>query len=295
MTVAIVDEFEESGPAVDVESGTAKLTREVGIAGGQYESLLADLFGSRTVAGWGFTFGVRAQHPRYNWLRASSAELVGSYVRGDPPHGEDGVRPNERVKIVYTGEVLNSTMGTPDTIDPPTGTFLTYRRQNGIQMMTLPEKHLIWSDGTDVQNNPNAGIVLPIVTHTITWHNVDYPPWTAMDEASGCVNFPDIFGWALGTALFCGYEVELTRDVSGADRFSLTYTFMEMKLAITRIAGGELLTTPITWNHAYRGADADEWTRPWDEYAVRGEEPGWDWSSPVYKSYFFSLLFTPGP
>lgn len=128
-------------------------------------------------------------------------------------------------------------------------TFLSFRTSIGGEYITYPSGALEWtSDQEDVTDEVQAGVVVPIIEHSVTWHNCALPPWAKIRATVGRVNNAQYFGAGVGTLLFLGVEAsrELTSD--GEKQWELEYRFSEKNV------GTE--ASPKGWNYFLR-PDAD--------------------------------------
>ena len=108
MTVTIIAELPESPLRLDLDAGTASITRTVIIDGADLEEYLDDLFGMSFQEGWGFAHSHHALHPTYTWLKATGVEAE-SHPSKDPPHPTDTRYPNLlRVRVTYKAAFLSA-------------------------------------------------------------------------------------------------------------------------------------------------------------------------------------------
>lgn len=163
---------------------------------------------------------------------------------------------------------LQQTTGWPN-IEPPEGSFFTYRQDLGGEYKTLPGFSFHWASGIRdaigqlVPVAPEAlpTVRRPVTEHQISWHRVVRPPWTAMRQWRGYVNSVAFMGAPAETVLFEGATAE-REFISFGDLeypefgWRIMYVFREKSIydAATKAYYG--------WNHTYRGKPQNS--------------PGWD-------------------
>lgn len=124
-----------------------------------------------------------------------------------------------------------------------TETLLSHRVSVGAEWLILPSSGLVWGNGWDataqeydtdgvraVTSEINAGILIPIFEHQITWHRVAAPPWSAIRASIGCVNDDGFAGAAAGTLLFLGVEASVEYNNEGLNFWKMDYKFSEKNL-----------------------------------------------------------------
>jgi hypothetical protein len=118
----------------------------------------------------------------------------------------------------YTGQLAQLTVGyqwmiagsgalpNPRSMDVEPDTFLTYNRKIGGEYVTLPGRHIQWSDDPDIPVPKDAlpTLRIPITEHHFTWNRVTRPPETAMANVAGKINATKWAGYSAETMLFDG-------------------------------------------------------------------------------------------
>jgi hypothetical protein len=76
-----------------------------------------------------------------------------------------------------------------------------------------------------VRQNVQAGRFVPILEHTINWHYVLFPPWTAIRNSVGSVNNASFANCPTGTLLFVGAEASIDFTAVSTKFWTLQYKF----------------------------------------------------------------------
>jgi hypothetical protein len=147
-------------------------------------------------------------------------------------------------------------------------TFLTYRSDHGAEAIQIPGHTLKW---TDQEAEPVPAEVvgvkrIPTTEHTLTWHRVMNPPWTAIRELKGLVNHDTFLGAPKECVLFEGAQAQ--SEFMGFDSldepiYGWTITYLFRERSITTTADNGDTNTLYTWNHMWRSLPMA--TPAWDK------------------------------
>lgn len=251
--------FEELGgsPRKHYTRQGMRATREVLIATSDENAFITELLGNTDV---GVGAADTAQFPGKSTLlvsgiRSKPHEAVPddqafSDIEGDLNTYTADRQPQKlHVTIEYEQEETGSREDLPDVED---GTYLTYRMDKGGEMLSRPGPALTWQD---MPGQPVPDDVVPLIrvvlnVHYLSWKRVINPPWTAIREASGCVNGQVpflgslqesiLFDGCVASREFYGYD-----DADSAQfGWTLDYVFRERVVLFNGIRYG--------WNHSYR-------------------------------------------
>lgn len=261
--------------SLDLNTKGGQAVDEVKIAWDDITAFLNECFVLTYIAGQGFALLGRKQHPIWNWCVLDDIKVTG-FMEDDPPHTGTSYPNGAKVVMTYKATLLSEGGGRDgNDPEPETGTYMTHERDASAEMMMIPRAGLVWaSDNKPVNDDVDAGIMIPTITHTVTWHGVANPPWEKIYEALGRVNKSTFMGRTAGTILFAGARDSRSYDLDGSVKYQLSYTFVQKEIKDGGSTRG--------WNHFWRsGLDATKW----DMLKHKGA------GKYIYEDFEFDLLF----
>ena len=194
----------------------------------------------------GYKYTMRAQHPDFPCLWA--ADIKSEAFLEAPPNDDSAFYPDGyKVTVSYTAKCLNRPADprapVPDDGDYNTS-YVTMETHGAGEFFHLPKSQLQWQDKVTEDDTRTmseaveAGIMVPINTHTVTWSNITSPPWDAIDGLLGKVNdadFPETADRQFHEEciLFIGYELKLTFNESSGSVYEIVFVFNERAIAQT--------------------------------------------------------------
>lgn len=152
-----------------------------------------------------------------------------------PPDDQEDNRPDDTPGSGQGGGDGNNTpggeQGATGGQESDNFTHVTWDINVGGEFLTLPNLGLKWgTDDTDVIEDVHAGMVIPTIEHTVTWHRCRQPPWGAIRSRIGCVNSGSFMGAETELLLFLGAEGTQERTDQGLSCWTLRYKFSEKPL-----------------------------------------------------------------
>lgn len=167
----------------------------------------------------------------------------------------------------------------------PNETFLTYSTDIGAEYMTIPGRKWHWT-GTSInlEEDVNAGLLIPTETITMTWHRVALPPVTAIRNCRGCINAATFLNHTAGCVLFLGAKISRDFQVIDTGLWKVEYQFKVKENEPTY--SGTAAGTKFGWNYFYRSPVTA--AENWQEILNENTEP-------PYRDKDFTTLFTYEP
>ncbi len=150
----------------------------------------------------------------------------GTLALADPSQSTNTYAGGARVRVEYG---LMDTSRDRRKPPHPDGTFLTWERDLGVDMLAIPARYWKWSGGptTVLEDDLPIGIRVPVATHRLTWSNVVQPPLDTIRETRGTVNDDEFLGVPAGCLLFIGARIDEIYQLDGTLRYTLQYNFAE--------------------------------------------------------------------
>lgn len=258
----------DDSPTIRMDRRGGSATRKVLIAWKDIEPFMLEVFPS-PFNGYG-----TASYPRFPWLVVDSVD-VGPFVPA--PRGN-----NEPINTFPGGALITVNYKPPDMEggmqggpkgDPsgPGGkdgssggqqgsdqTFVTHEVDIGGTFITYPSKNFRWhypstSAVAFAQDNEYAvagdtitGVIQPHAEHTISWHQVAWPPWAAIRQCLGKVNAYRFGGAPRGTLLFLGAKAKREFTNKGVKAWTLDFKVSEKN------ANASNPLNPRGWNYFLR-------------------------------------------
>jgi hypothetical protein len=201
-----------------------------------------------------------------------------SHAKVTVTYKSEGYDQNERSsggKPVQTNDGPGGSKG--DAHDPNGNPvpFVTHKVHIGGEFIAWPNAGLRWETPSDpnydatrypagpspllvgVSDQIHAGIAVPSIEHTLEWHQVAFPPWSAIRACIGKVNAFPFTGAPPETLLFLGAEASREISSSGVRSWTLSYKFSEKN------SNAVNPFQPFGWNHFLRhdGLAAGQFSR----------------------------------
>jgi len=248
------------------------------------DALVLELMPEPRVVGTAVLGAETAAFPGRPHLRVESVSIEPFDKNNSPTTTGTGLGENDTITHPVGGAVLSVSykgreQDCPD--DDEQGQNIEYSIDIQADVMTLPNSGLKWDAANDegkthVNEDLQAGIVLPMIEHNVTMTNVPNPPMDAIRASIGKLNEADFRGAAEATAMFAGASVTLGFSPRGNPVYTVNYRILERGW---QTADGNA----VTWLMMYRSkpAAADQ------HWQVITQEDGED----IYQSTDFSELF----
>lgn len=250
-SINFYDLDEGRSPIITVDRKKRSIKREGEIAWSDIEALIAECFPS-------------GLYPGSSYLYVETMEIRPK-PEPVPSGGNVPTFTGAFVTINYAPDEQKQNQG--EDGQP----LITRRYGIGGEFMTLPSTSLVWaSDNARVnQEFVNATKIIPLIEHSITWHQANSIPWTAIRNNLGRVNenafaadnlyFPNV---GAETLLFMGADINATFDTSGQLKYTLEYRFQEKSFQGTGFDGN---LANVHWNYFYRSTNRPHWGRLIDQ------------------------------
>jgi hypothetical protein len=277
--MAVFYEELEGSPEIDLERRSTTARRVVRIAWDDFPAFLEELFPDPYLGYLG-----TASFPGLPWLKVTKVRME-PFQPAYPSGLNESINvypSGARVTVSYAtpGEDMGHQGGPKGDHSGPGGshgssgnqnsqdqTFVTSKTSVGGEFITWPSRSLRWLTPDnllhgygDVNVNPNSpeerqykvygdtqvGITVPSCEHSVSWHFVPWPPWTAIRQCVGKVNAFKFAGAPRGTLLFLGAEASQDITTHGVKAWTLEYKFSEKN------ANAQNPLRPQGWNYFLR-------------------------------------------
>jgi hypothetical protein len=259
-------------------NGTAK--RVVACLWGDVPAFLQELMPSPFIRGGRFVVPPAEIYPGlpYLWVKSADMEpLFPEDVLGIPTF--PAVYSFAKVTVNYSTNPYDQNDSDkhndgPSGDKPPSNVFLTEKVDVSGEYLTWPTNGLVWNTASgpfdhnrypngpppamlSVPSNLQAGVILPQIDRTLTFHFVPFPPWDAIRFCLGKVNAYVFAGAYPETLLFLGCSASREMTNQGFRAWTLDYKFQEKNTNTWNPANYQ------GWNHFLRtdGLSAGRWDR----------------------------------
>lgn len=267
MTLPYNAEELQGSPVVEIDEDGTTATRLFRLPNwDDWRSFAADLVGRYVLVGSQFHFVRPVLFPGYVNLIVAGINvepLDPASPVGDETslEGNTNRYPAAGAKLTVTYRTLYDTDNGqhPDAPGVPSGTYLTYAADLGVDTLQVPGRSWQYDVGgtPTLPDDVNPLLVAPTGSYSLTWHRVMRPPWQTIRALRGTVNEQTFVGAAPQTVLFLGARI--TRQFQFLEQggfWKIRYSFAE---SAKRLSGGGV----AGWNHFARRTSAagDEvWT-----------------------------------
>lgn len=213
----------------------------------------------------------------YDWHKVSVSYKTPEFEGGDNTDGGDGGQGPDGQGDGKQGQPNRG--GHPHSDND---TLLSHKCTIGGEFMVLPGEGLEWKDSFDavswsynppvfdeegpnpaharasrsVKDGVSAGIIVPLMEYTVTWHRVRLPPWRAIQETIGKINDDEFLGCEAGCLLYLGADLSIEFSAIGTKWWTVEHKFSYKNntkggdaFLDTVLFGG---TVPKGWNYFYR-------------------------------------------
>jgi hypothetical protein len=271
--------FEElaGSPTLSFTRKSAKAKQVLRCAWGDWPALVREVFPSPYVRGNRIIIPPARSYIGSRWIIANNVDIE--------PFDPESPRGLYEFPNVYPGGAkVTVSFETPEydqsepTNDGPAGnetmTFVSYKVSVGAEFLTYPNFCLRWDQPSDsslddspgaplsprhtnVSDDTQASVIIPLIEHTLTWPHVAFPPWNAIRACVGKVNAFRFAGAPAETLLFLGAECSREITSEGIRAWSVEYKFSEKN------QNPFVPTDPQGWNHFLRpdGPSAGQFMR----------------------------------
>lgn len=248
----------ESSPRIRADQQGVTAVRMFRVNWADYDAFCGELMGIyRNVAG-SIVYGPALPFPGGN-LDLIVDEIDVEPFDGSSPNGSTIVSLTQGISTHANGAKVTATYrqkydnnSSSNNPSIPDGTYLTYESEIGAEYTTVPGNYWKWTvDSKQVSADLNTGIVVPVMHHILTWHNVLSVPDAAISSRLGCVNSGTFYGKAGGTLLFLGAQKSTAFAFNNNQTvWNLRYTFAEKNQEGNGAYG---------WNFFYRQDTNPHW------------------------------------
>lgn len=249
--------FEElaGSPRIRVSAAGVEAVRSFRVAWADWTPLVRALVGVHRAVGQATQFVSPLGFPGLPHLTV--IDVAVEPFDPERPDGTNLVSLGARTNAYAAGALVTATYrtqlddprgGRADAPRVPTGTYLIYTAELGLEAATLPARVWNWRLDGDPKLPEDQGPTLyePTGTHQLTWLRVPRPPWAAIRATRGKLNATSFLGAPPQTLLFAGAraarEFEFLEEVPV---WRVEYTFLER---VRRQASGAW----VGWNHHFR-------------------------------------------